>query len=278
VPRDGNCQYVVTLVEAGIPAAVAILAMLVWAAWVAGAAAKATGDARLAALTAAIVGWSAAGLFCVFFSRGTGVWLGVLYGAAMALRPPARPRLTRRFLVPATVVVGSLLLAVLGAQGVGVDPGVSRATPSTLDKRLRVVTLPDDLDTTGRLLRVEAETAGDLIAPFMVVADSQADGGRALAIPEGKGKGVGQAKVIVRVKQAGEYVLYARVRWDDGCSNSLRLVVGDDAAVLTDELFGRWHVVEAPRRVRLAAGAQTVVLQNLEDGIYLDWLAFRPAE
>jgi hypothetical protein len=278
VPRDGNCQYLVSLVVAGVPAAVALLAMAIWAIQAASAAARATGDARTAALLAALVGWSVAGLFCVFVSRGCSVWFGALYGAAMAQCSPVRGSLTRRCVMPVAMVGGSLVLAVLCAHGVGYGQSMSHPVAGTLDRHLRVVTLPDDLDATGRIIKVEAETATAIVPPFVVVTDNQASGGKALAIPEGGGKGVGQGKLTITVKKAGEYILYARVRWDDGCGNSLRFVVGEDAAVLTDEVFSHWHMLEAPHPIRLAPGPQTVLLQNLEDGICLDWLAFRPAE
>ncbi len=278
IPRDGNCQYLVTLVEAGLPAVVALLTMVAWAACSAAGAARSGGGPGPAAAVAAIVGWGVAGLFCVFVSRGGGVWFGALFGAASALRPGVRPKVLQRRLLPASVVAGSLVLALVWA-GEG-DAGAvrSRGLRGGLDRRLRVVDLPDELAVGGGILKVEAEAARETTPPFVVGAFDGASGGGALAISEGAGKGTGTATLAFEVSEPGEYLLYGRVWWDDACSNSLRIVISEEATVLTDEVFGRWHVVEAARPHRLTAGTHTVRLENLEDGIRLDWLALRRLE
>jgi len=144
---------------------------------------------------------------------------------------------------------------------------------------LHVVVLSDPLATaTGQqVLRVEAETASEVEAPFAVVSLGDASGGQGLVIPDRGGKGKGSARFEIAVPKAGTYMLYARVYWDDGCSNSLGFhLAGQPDLVLASETYERWHTLEASHPLTLPQGELRVELQNLEDGIRLDYWGLRP--
>ena len=288
VPRDGNSQYLVTLVESGIPAAVALLLLLL-------SGARKTfvrpesGSEGDAARGLAFAGALLSGCFCVLVSRGTCIWLGALLGLANAAAPaPALRTRCLRWAIPALAVLAAVLL-MSGVNRQAEPPrGVTAANLAVrrclFGERgmeslgLRIVTLPDALPGPGLGdVRVEAESCQELGPPFEVVVANDASGSRALAVAEGKGKDNGFARFTVQIPEDGAYILYARVYWEDGCSNSLLFELGDDRILLASDTFLRWHTLDSPRRLRLRKGALTVTLRNPEDGIRVDYWGFQRA-
>jgi hypothetical protein len=290
VPRDGNCQYLLTLTEAGLPAMIALVV------WLAGAAAVrrpregAGEDERLGgvAVQAALVGLLLAALFCVVLSRGLGIWVGVLVGLSAAFSPPVRDR-ARWFRLGA--VAGCVSLALAGMFSLNSQP-VSGPDPSDANRLLqrwlfrgsadavsglRVIVLPDDVAGPGAdsVIQVEGEAFVSKTYPFLKVQANGASGNWVLAIPDKMGKGIGQAIYAVEVPEAGQYRLYARVFWEDGCSNSVEFRLGTESVVFASELFGQWHVLDAKRPMALDKGPLKVEVRNLEDGIRVDYWGLR---
>ena len=279
VPRDGNCQYVVTAVEAGVPATLALLALLGSAVVAAGRKEEEDGRERwAAALQASLLGAALSGLFCVTLSRGTGIWVGALVGLAGTPSLPTKQRVLR-LLVPGCAALG--FAAVMGvvntsADSDGVTPANAwgrRLLSPGGDGPVRIVVVADDLATADGpdTIRIEGESCSQLMEPFVVIPANDASAGLCLAIPNDAGKGVGTVQYDVEVREAGEYRFSAQVFWGDGCSNSLRIEAGGQPALLSSEVFRKWHTLTSKRTFRLPAGRTTLSVHNVENGIRLDY-------
>jgi len=257
VPADGNCQYLVTMVEAGPAAALALIALFAGSAMVV----RRRGADSVWALS--LASCLLAGLFCVILSRGTGIWVGAVLGMAAHGAPPLPHRAAwRRAALVATAAGVCLVLTLCRAP----------AKP-------RIVVL-DDSDGTGApagAIRVEAEDCSVVEAPFAVAQANDASGHRALVLPDDTAKGKGKALYSVDIREAGTYVLSARVLWKDGCGNSVRFEIGRESCVLADDVFGEWHTLQGKRVFSLSAGTTSVVIHNLEDGIHVDYWELRKA-
>ena len=129
----------------------------------------------------------------------------------------------------------------------------------------------------GARVCFDAEAAASMETPLKKVmpgASKQYSGRGFVEIPWDKNetKGMGQAGYRVNVKTAGTYTLWARTYWLNGCGNSIAVSVnGGPVAVLgEDGTYDKWHWVGGKARVRLKAGANTVVLKNRETGVRVD--------
>jgi hypothetical protein len=124
---------------------------------------------------------------------------------------------------------------------------------------------------------LEAENYAELVAPMRVArGDVQASGNTYLELPLGSGqgwRGLGTGSVTYRVAVAldGDYFVWGRFFWGDGCTNAAfmqvnaqpRIIIGNDA------VFGVWHWVKAlPQRMN--GGINYITLSNHSDGIYID--------
>lgn len=291
VPRDGNCQFLVTLVEAGPIGLTGLAGLLVAglvAAWRREPGETAAEFQERRTLAAALAGALGASLFALTFSRGIGIWLGLLLGLAFA--PRRLPPLSRRLLVLLGCwggIAGLLGLALLVNAAAGEQIWPSRANrlvaglyrPDVGGEGPRVVVFPDPLaGAANGTLTVEAETAFEVMPPFRVVQADGASGGAALAIPDGRGKGIGRATLNLTVPESGRYLLFARVYWADGCGNSIGFRLGGHEVRLADEIYQRWHHIEARTAVELPAGTLQVQVVNLEDGVMVDYIGLRAAE
>ncbi|MDX9979529.1 MAG: hypothetical protein RBU25_05700 [Lentisphaeria bacterium] len=291
VPRDGNCQFLVTLVESG-PIGLAGLAGLLVAGLVAawrrepGETAAEFQERRTVAV--ALTGALGASLFSLTFSRGIGIWLGLLLGLSFA---PCRllPVPRRLFILLGCWggIAGLLGIALLVNAVAGEQTWPSRA--NRLVAKLyradiggegpRVVVFPDPLaGAANSTLTVEAETAFEVMPPFRVVPADGASGGAALAIPDGRGKGIGRATVNLTVPEPGRYLLFARVYWADGCANSIGFRLSGQEIRLADEIYQRWHHIEDRTPIELPAGTLQLQIVNLEDGVMVDYVGLRAAE
>jgi hypothetical protein len=270
VPQDGNCQYAVLLVEAGIPGLLGIALFLGLGLYLSlrrpvAAAGSADDHAERVALTSALAGAACGAGFGLLLSRGVGIWVGGLVGLATVSERATTARRVRRLVWCGGALLGIGLLA-FGLNGpvreAGAPSRLNRrlASPTAAVSPLRVAVLPDPAAdaTDSRVCRIEAEAATEIEQPFANVALGDASGGRGLAIPDHGGKGKGYARFTVPVPESGTYVLYARVYWEDGCSNSVRFVVGGHDGIT------------------LASGNVQVEIQNLEDGIRIDYWGLRP--
>lgn len=287
VPKDGNNQYVLTAVEAGIPAAIALLFLFVVN--LSGRAIRADTDPDFQfARRTAMLGVLLAGVACVLVSRGSCIWVGALIGLANGARPLPRwyARLTRLAL-PAAAIAGAALTMMWCNRQLIPLGGVSTANREVrrvlygetglAGLGFRIVQLRDEVgrDEPEDVIEIEAETFTEATPPFIVIRDNGASGGHATAIPQDEGKGTGQAVYKIDIPIDGFYLLSARVYWLDGCSNSLLFEAGNRRMLLASDIFGRWHTLETKQPVRLGRGSATIVVHNVEDGVRYDTIGLR---
>jgi len=134
----------------------------------------------------------------------------------------------------------------------------------------------------GHRVCFPAVSAGTVEAPVAVVSNGIAGAsGPYLEIPEGAGnppkRAEGKAVFTVDIPAEAEYTLWARVYWDDECSNSFTVAVDDQPGFVfgEDASYKVWHWVKFPvsrtaKPIRLTQGKHTVTFHNREDGVCLD--------
>lgn len=145
---------------------------------------------------------------------------------------------------------------------------------------------------SGDTVTWEAEEAGKVEAPFAKKSGKRSDkspkpkknsGGGWVEIAnkangtkkEGEGSQLpGVAQYKVNVPAAGNYTLWARVLWPDGCGNSFWVLrEGRPKQVLgEDGTYDSWHWVAARQKVALTKGVNVIELRNREDGVLCDQL------
>jgi hypothetical protein len=136
----------------------------------------------------------------------------------------------------------------------------------------------------------EAE-AGKVSAPFTVSDESEASGGKVVYLKEKTNKeqekkpnqefNDGSIEYQFTVEAEGDYILWLRKLWMDGCGNSVYCTVNKpmtakNALVLgEDGTYGKLTWIRlSDKPVHLKAGANVLRIQNREDGIKLDQFAF----
>lgn len=127
---------------------------------------------------------------------------------------------------------------------------------------------------------VEAESATDIQSVLKAVTPGPSpkySGKGFIHIPWDKNetKGQGQATLKINVAKPGDYYVWARTFWENGCGNSISLSVnGQDRMLGEDGTYGSWHWVQNVTRVPLKAGLNTVILKNRETGVKVDQIFF----
>jgi len=114
-------------------------------------------------------------------------------------------------------------------------------------------------DTPVRVASWEAEEVVTLRAPFERVADPQASGSGFVALYPGPGEGV--LHYEFEVEEAGSYTLWARVRWENSCRNSVMLSFNGESPSLfgNDSHYQQWHWVSGgPYALRRGRNQLTV--------------------
>ncbi len=128
-----------------------------------------------------------------------------------------------------------------------------------------------------RIVRASDETHPPEVRRILAEASGQA----CLEIPQGAGNppevNAGAAEFVFEIPQAGDYVLWCRVWWEDECGNSFTMQIDDHAPFVLGQnsTVQRWHWVKAPPRLKalsLTAGRHTLRVINREDGVRLDQL------
>jgi len=251
---DTNSTFALMAVEAGPPAAVLFVVLLVAA--VGRAVARARKEAEASPVAGAALALALSGVFTVVLTRNTGIASAFVLGAAAAVVP--RPSAFRGWVpkVAAVVAVAVVCMAAPVRQG---EPPPS------------LVIIDPQADKGAKYWLVEAEQPLATPDGAMTVAPANdASGNKVLTIPLGGGKGKGSASYRLDNVPAGPCTVWVRARWTDGCSNSIGCVLLGNHIVISDEIFGRWHWVASARRVDLPGGAVELRLQNLEDGVMID--------
>jgi len=272
IPPDTNSAYAVMAVDAGVPAAVLLIAMLAALAW------AGIRDARTGSGTAAAAGAAAtlllAGLFTPLFSRNTDMLLGAITGFAAAgcCRPGTLRGWALRLAPICAVGVACLLLAVrtpapVAASDAGIDAG------GDCDSLLIESSVRGSAATRYWVFEAERVSRGPE-GGMRIEGANDASGNRVLAIPEGAGKGNGAAYYTCSGIPAGSYTIWVRAEWKDDCSNSIGCIIGNQQLTVEDGIFGRMHWVKSLMQVSLPGGTFELRLQNLEDAVKIDQLLF----
>lgn len=121
----------------------------------------------------------------------------------------------------------------------------------------------------------EGEKPATIESPLKKVLgqSGKISGGGYLEIPwdRNETKGKGQATYRFNAPQAGTYTLWARTFWQNGCGNSILAAVNGGAPSILGEdgNYGVWKW-RPGGRVKLKAGANTLVLKNRETGVQVD--------
>lgn len=121
----------------------------------------------------------------------------------------------------------------------------------------------------------DAEYARDVEAPMKVVKKQSKNwsGEGYVEVPEEAGKTKGSATYTINVTSAGNYYVWARTYWKDGCGNSVGVQIDEYSPAILgqDGTYNHWHWVEAKgAKFKLSAGKHTLKLLNREDGIMVD--------
>jgi hypothetical protein len=274
VPKDSNSQLLVTMVEGGPIAAVSLALLLLYA--VSRVGPFAAESDRVPAIAAAIAALAVGALFATVLGRGIGVAAGVLIGMAGAVPTTLRathPRPFSRRLLPPLTAAAAAVLAVGAAFAA---PGANRTLASWMP--LQPVAHPEltiisaeGAALSGLSITVEGEDFDKVTGGFDRMAANDVSGNKVLVLPDGSGKAIGYATYELEIPQAGAWQLTGRVFWEDGCSNSLGFEVLDQDVRISSELFNQWHELTGKRAVSLPAGKVTVRVNNIEDGVRLDW-------
>jgi hypothetical protein len=123
---------------------------------------------------------------------------------------------------------------------------------------------------------LEAESSGAVQAALKKVTpgtNSAYSGTGYIHIPWDKNetKGQGQATLKLNVPKAGNYYVFARTFWENGCGNSILLSInGQERMLGEDGTYNSWHWVSNTVKVPLKAGMNTIVLKNRETGVKVD--------
>lgn len=128
---------------------------------------------------------------------------------------------------------------------------------------------------------VDCSKPTSITPPLAIVADPKNKTEKILALPEGKGtegaKNNGLATYKVEIQNPGKYKCWARVRWDDSCSNSMVFQIGKQREKLfgQDAIYNSWHWVPIGE-FEIPQGEQIIALKEREDGIAVDQLLLCP--
>ncbi|MDT8391844.1 MAG: hypothetical protein RRC34_15185 [Lentisphaeria bacterium] len=296
VMENSTNQYLLTLVESGLPAAVVLFVLLAINSFYSLRGPR-TGNAESedgrqpdkdfpenTALSLGLLGFVCAGFFAAIFSRGSGLWAGAFLGLTVLEQPIAK-RVTR-LTVPAVYLALALAAAFIWNTYRPSDTDESRLSLlarhimyKSADHPFGLVVVP--VEAGGRSVEgvvfTEAE-AGEAASPFVVIPAADISGGRVLSLPMEAEKGVGEAKYQVEVPADGTYRLAAKVWWSDGCSNSVAFQVGSERLILSSGEYGRWHTLKSPRLINLPAGPLTLSILAIETGVQIDWWELVPVE
>ena len=272
IPPDTNSTYALMAVDAGLPAAALLIAMLAALAWAGMRHARtSTGTAAAAGAAATLL---LAGLFTPLFSRNTDMLLGAITGFAAAgcCRPATLRGWALRLAPICAVGVACLLLAVrtpapVAASDAGIDAG------GDCDSLLIESSVRGSAATRYWVFEAERVSRGPE-GGMRIEEANDASGNRVLAIPEGAGKGNGAAYYTCSGIPAGSYTIWVRAEWKDDCSNSIGCIIGNQQLTVEDGIFGRMHWVKSLMQVSLPGGTFDLRLQNLEDAVKIDQLLF----
>lgn len=277
IPRDSNSQYQIFLVESGIIALLAFVFFLFYLLWNARKKEESP-DKYLSLILVLSVGFSA--LFCVVFSKG----IGIFAGAILAIVSAKHFTDNEKFFYPSIAVMGSLMFVfIFLLTGKSFDNLHHQSSYNSLlvqkltnrpvaasNQQLNILELEKSI-AKKTIITVEAEDAKDLKPNFKIVPANDSSGDRVIECPNDSGKRVGKAVYELEIPENGRYRLFARVWWEDGCSNSIAVKIDKlPQIIMANEIFKKWQLIEAVNPISLKKGKCRLQIIPLEDGIKID--------
>jgi hypothetical protein len=142
-----------------------------------------------------------------------------------------------------------------------------------------IVTSLEQRSPKKEYIWIEAENADTIEHPMEICEYSKnVSNGKYIKIEEGsRGEKlygtVGKCVYIVNISKSDKYVLWGRVKWNDGCGNSFLFEIKDiiEKQLLgQDGIYEQWHWVRKELPVVLEKGKCEIVLRGIEDGVSLD--------
>ena len=138
---------------------------------------------------------------------------------------------------------------------------------------LSIMVVPQKAET----IVFEAESFADIVEPMRVVqSDTGTSGNGFVELPLGsgqgwRGKGGGEVTYRIELDKGGEYTLWARTLWQDGCTNAMFMKAnkGPQFVLGNDAIFQQWHWVKG-QTMTLEKGVNLIKLANHSDGISMD--------
>jgi len=261
IPADTNSTYALLAVEAGLPAALLLAFLLAHTAFRSVQAARQPGSEPSGAPVAgAAVALALGGLFTVLLTRHTGMLAACIAGMACSLHPAAARVHGMRAWIPRMGLTGAAAAACL------LPPALR--PPAGAPSQLLLVDGPARQSVAIWVYEAE-HTLRPPGSPMCVTPANDASAHKALAIPLGAGKGTGAAAYRFPGLPDGDYAVWLRAWWTDGCSDSITCAVGEQTAVVSDGIHQRWHWVRPVRTFRLSSQTE-LRLVNREDGVMID--------
>jgi hypothetical protein len=126
----------------------------------------------------------------------------------------------------------------------------------------------------------EAESYSEIVPPMHVVRIDQvaASAGAFIELASGvgqgwRGQGGGSVTYRLDLERTGDYTVWGRSHWMDGCTNAFFLSVnhGPTTVFGNDPIFNQWHWVKSTR-LKLERGVNYLTFSNHSDGTALDKL------
>lgn len=175
----------------------------------------------------------------------------------------------------------------------------TRGQSRTLDAALPESKSPDSAPVLPRYhyIRLEAEKAGVIEPSFEIDADNECSGNQYLVIREDCGSGwtsppsgSGKAEYTFNIPSSGDYYLWARVKWESGCSDAFFVYIdnindangvikprnrkgfvqgGDQNTLGKDTTFHTWHWY-CRHVFSLNKGEHKLTVKNQDDGSMAD--------
>ncbi|MHC4887518.1 MAG: hypothetical protein ACYTGH_20775, partial [Planctomycetota bacterium] len=219
VRKDSTPQYLISLVESGVGAALFLLLLLGAATMQAWRAGRRGGGSEWTALSLALLALLLAGFSATTLSRGIGVWGGCLLGLSVVGGELPFARRLARLGIPAVYLALALPIAFwvnTPSHAEGNESRISLFVRSAIYGDLvypfGLCILPSVDSTEEGGIMVEGE-AGEVTPPFLVIPARDVSGGRVLSLPANAPKGKGRVVYRVHVPQEGRYRLAASVWW-----------------------------------------------------------------
>lgn len=130
---------------------------------------------------------------------------------------------------------------------------------------------------------LECEKYNEIKASTKVVSgDTNASGGKYVEYPLRRPHATSENSAVkgdggfvtfkVKIPEQGNYTIWVRTNWYDGCANSFFLVVDTKAPVTIggDGTYKVWKWRKASQPFALTAGTHAIKIQNREDGAKAD--------